>query len=110
MDRSIGARPLHNFCDSCRGYWHGTFREAIRNDLRYIVTSVCRSFLLRKQSLLELVSSSLFVHLCSFLLTLLMPIFYRQQRMSRRATMCSSTSLSAFNSSSSALGFIPRFH
>ena len=35
---------------------------------------------------------------------------YRQQRMSERATMRLSTSFSAFNSSSSALGFIPRSH
>ncbi len=41
-------------------------RKTNRDDLRCIVTSVCRRFLLRKQSLPELVSSSLFVHLCSF--------------------------------------------
>ncbi len=48
-------------------------------------------------------------HPYSFLSTLLTLIPYRQQRMSERATMCSSTSLSAFNSSSSALGFILGF-
>ncbi len=85
-------------------------RKTHRDDLRCIVTSVYRRFLLRKPSLPELVSSSLFVHLCTFLLTLLMLIFYRQQRMSGRATICSSTSLSAFNSSSSASGFILGFH
>lgn len=39
----------------------------------------------------------------------MMPIFYRQQRTSVQATMCSLTSLSAFNSSSSVLGFMPKF-
>ncbi len=41
--------------------------RTIRDDLRCVVTSFCRRFLLRKQSLLELVSSSLFVHPRSFL-------------------------------------------
>jgi hypothetical protein len=84
--------------------------RTIRDDLRCLVTSVCSGFLLQMQSLLGLVSSSLFVPLCSLLSTLLMLIFYRQQRMTSRATMSSSTSLSAFNSSSSALGFILRSH
>ncbi len=56
--------------------------KTIRDDLRCILTPFCRRFLLRKQSLLELVSSSPFVHLCSFLSTILMLIFYRQQGMS----------------------------
>ena len=40
----------------------------IHDDLRYIITSesLCRRFLLQNQSLVQFISSSLFVHLCSF--------------------------------------------
>jgi hypothetical protein len=84
--------------------------RTIRDDPRCVVTSFCSRFLPPMQSLSELVSSSLFVHLCSFLSTLLTLIFCRLRRMSGRATMCSPTSSSAFNSSSNALGFILGFH
>ena len=53
----------------------------IYDDLRFVITSLCRRTLLRKQSLLGLLSSSLFVHLCPFLWTLLMLLFFSQQRM-----------------------------
>ena len=53
--------------------------RTLRDAQRRVLSSACSRFLLQMQSLLESVSSSLFVHLCSFLSILLMLILYRQQ-------------------------------
>ena len=79
--------------------------RSIRDDLRCVVTSFRSRFLPQMQYLQELVSSSLFVLLCYLWSTLLMLILNRQQRVSGEATTYSSTSLSVFNSSSSASEF-----
>ena len=83
--------------------------RTIRVDSSCDETLLCSRFLLPVRSLPASDFSSPFVHPFIFLSAFLIPMFYRQQGMCGRATMCSSTSLSASSSSSSALGFILRF-
>jgi hypothetical protein len=87
-----------------------TTRYTTRYDLSgRVITSLCSRFLLQVLSLPGSGFSSLFVPLRYLSSNLLTPAFFRQQGMSGRATVYSSTCLSASNSSLSVLGFTLEF-